>query len=119
MQWIILIGNEELTIDKLYSISYKEKSRKDYVNQDKIVVQYGVEHVFYEYTPKIINDYEPEDIAKIPFANPHFVMMIYTSEDLMKSILCQENFLKDIYIDDDSGSILLISRFIAGFKTKV
>ena len=37
--------------------------------------------------------------------------MTYTSEELMKGILLQDNFLKDIYIDDDQGSIIPIEEF--------
>lgn len=111
-----MIGNEELTIDKLYNISYEGKNEKDYIDSNRIVVDYGVEHIFYEYTPDIINDYESEELEKIPFVNPHFIMMIYTSEKLMKSILFQKDFPKDIYIDDDYGNILPISEFVADYK---
>ena len=116
MQWVILIGNEELTIDKLYNITYERECEKNYVNSNKIVVNYESEHIFYEYTPEIINDYELEELEKIPFINPHFIMMIYTSEKLMKSILIEKDFPKDIYIDDDDGNILPISKFVASYK---
>ena len=82
------------------------------VNETRYCVNYGKDHVFYDDTGNISDDYEEEDLLKIPFKNPRFIMMVYTSKNLMKKILQQDNYLCDIYIDNDYGCILPIKEYI-------
>jgi hypothetical protein len=116
MQWIILIGDTDFNISSVRDIKHFGKNHTIDLTPNRFVVDFGDGHVFYDYVEEIINDYETEDLKKIPFPHPQFVMMIYTSEDLMKNIVCQENFLKGIYVDDDHGSILPIEEFIKRFS---
>ncbi|KGE19583.1 hypothetical protein [Paenibacillus wynnii] len=112
MQWIILIGNEYLNLNQISEIKHDGENKTTSLYTDRFVVDYGDDHVFYENAEDIINDYEEEDLKKIPFSNPRFIMMTYTNEKLMKQILCQENFLRGIYVDDDNGNILPIEEFV-------
>jgi len=112
MQWIILIGDDRLDINKIHQIVHYGENKISEINSNRFVVDYGAEHVFYENVEDLSNDYEVEDLNKIPFQNPHFIMMIYTSEKLMIKILSQDNFLRGIYVDDDYGKILPIEEFI-------
>lgn len=75
-------------------------------------VDYGTDHVFYDCGANLIEEYEKEDLPKIPFNNPNFIMMVYTSEDRVKKVLQQNNFLKGIYVDNDHGLIVPIEEFI-------
>lgn len=112
MQWIILIGNETLDINSIHKIIHFGENKKSDIDSNRFVVDFGDEHVFYDYVEDLIKDYEEEELKKIPFQNLYFIMMTYTSETLMKRILRQKNFLKDIYVDDDHGKILPIEEFI-------
>ncbi|OWR32303.1 hypothetical protein CDO73_01455 [Saccharibacillus sp. O23] len=116
MQWIILIGDETFNIDSVHKIKYFGASTVSSVENNRFVVDYGEEHVFYDFSESIINDYEFEELQKIPFRNPRFIMMIYKSKELMKKILSQDNFIRDIYIDDDHGTILPIEEYILTFQ---
>lgn len=58
-----------------------------------------------------ICDFE-DDIKFIPFINPTIIIMTYTSSECVRNIICQDNFPKDIYIDNDLGSIVSINEFI-------
>jgi len=111
MQWVILIGSDDLDINSIRKIKHFGKNKITVLTPNRFVVDYGGEHVFYEYVEDLINDYEEEELKAIPFDNPHFIMMTYTSEELMKKILCQDDFLKGIYVDDDNGNIVPIEQF--------
>jgi len=111
MQWIILIGNDDLDINSVRKIKHFGENKITDLNQNRFVVDYGNEHVFYEYVEDIIDDYEEEELKAIPFDNPHFIIMTYSSEALMKKILSQDNFLRGIYVDDDNGNIVPIEQF--------
>ncbi|WP_027085178.1 hypothetical protein [Cohnella panacarvi] len=112
MQWIILIGNEGFNLNLIRNLQHYGENKSTCLTENRIVVDYGQDHVFYESAEDIMNDYEEDDIKRIPFPNPHFIMMTFTNENLMKQILSQENFPRGIYIDDDNGNIMPIEDFI-------
>lgn len=112
MQWIILIGNEGFNLNLIRNLQHYGENKTTGLTENRIVVDYGHDHVFYESAEDIMNDYEEDDIKRIPFPNPQFIMMTYTNENLMKQILSQENFPRGIYIDDDNGNIMPIEDFI-------
>lgn len=118
MRWIILIGNDDLTINLIHKIKHFGDNKVIDLSPNRFVVNYGGDHIFYEYVEDLINDYEEDELKKIPFENPHFIMMTYTSEKLMKSIIGQDNFLKGIYVDDDNGNIIPIEKFLLTFQTE-
>lgn len=111
MEWVILIGSDDLDINSVRKIKHFGQNKVTDLSPNRFVVDYGDEHVFYEYVEDLINDYEEDELKAIPFDNPHFIIMTYTSKELMKKILSQDNFLKDIYVDDDNGNILPIKQF--------
>lgn len=112
MQWIILIGNEGFNLKLIRNLQHNRANSSTSLTENRFVVDYGNDHVFYESVEDIINDYEEDDKKRIPFPNPQFIMMTYTNEKLMKQILSQKNFPRDIYIDDDNGNILPIEEFV-------
>jgi hypothetical protein len=69
-------------------------------------------HLFYDFTPEIALDYEPSELASLPFPNPSFVMMVYQTEQTMLGVLSQVNFAKSIYVDDDHGLLLPIAGYL-------
>ena len=111
MQWIILIGDKELALDKIKKIKHYNSVSSYDVDETRYCVDYGIDHVFYDYDESV-EDYEKEELSIIPFHDPHFITMIYTSEERLKCILQQEDFLKNIYIDNDHGIIVSIEKFI-------
>lgn len=82
--------------------------------KNRYCVDFGTDHIFYDYdeTGTILMDYEKEDIDKIPFENPHIITMTYTSEERLKNILQQKDFLKGIYIDNDYGLLVPKEEFV-------
>ncbi len=116
MQWIILIGDENLTLESVKNIDHYGCLRAYDVPDigERYCVDFGNDHIFYDYEKgeDAMRDFEEEDLKKIPFANPHTITMIYQSEERMKMILQQDNYLRGIYVDDDHGQILPIEEFI-------
>lgn len=115
MKWIILIGKENL-FDTLKKMDFYE-STSSYIAQDdvnRLCVNYTYEHIFFDE----INENQPgwndfeDDIKFIPYTNPSIIMMIYHCSDIVKKILCQDNFPQDIYIDNDFGIIVPLKKYI-------
>ena len=115
MQWIILIGDEKLTLERIKSIDHTESVSCHYVENDSYCVDYGMDHIIYRLYEDIINDYEEDELdilKKLPFKIIKFIIMKYTSKERMKKVIQQENFLKNIYVDNDHWLITPIDEFI-------
>lgn len=114
MQYIILIGDKNFTLDSIKAIEhYGSLSRYDVTEiKGRYCVDYGKDHIFYDYDENVIEDYEEADLKEIPFDEPHFIVMVYKSKDRMKKVLQQHNFLKGIFVDNDHGVIVPIDEFI-------
>ncbi len=114
MQYIILIGDENLTLNSIKAIEHYDSINSYDVTEIKgrYCVDYGKDHIFYDYNNNIISDFEEDDLKKIPYLKPHFITMVYRLEERMKKVIQQENFLKDIYVDNDHGLIVPIKEFI-------
>lgn len=108
MKWIILIGDEKFNLEFIKEIDHYGCIYMRDSGIDRVVVDYEKEHIFYDYVEELVNDYDNEELSNIPFLNPKFIMMICTSDELMKKILLQDNYLKGIHVDDDNGLIIPI-----------
>jgi len=114
MQWITLIGDKSLNLNEIKMIEhYGSVDCYDVLDvQCRYCVDYGQAYIFYDDQGASKGDYEETDLMKVPFENPHFVMMIYTSEEIVKELLQQKNYLTEIYIDNGYDLIVPIEEFI-------
>ena len=114
MQYVILIGSEELTLASVKSIEHYGCTHCYDVPEigERYCVDYGEDHIFYDFAESIVNDFDKEDLEKIPFKKPHFITMVYTSEERVKKVIQQNNFLRGIYVDNGYGRLLPIEEFI-------
>lgn len=112
MQSIILIGNEDFSINSIIQIKHTCSINEYAVNTGRYVIEFEDGHIYYDYDDSLIDEYDKDELDKIPFVSPRFIIMTYTSEELMKRIFFQDNFLKGIYIDDDHGNIFPIKEFV-------
>ena len=79
-------GKTELKIGKHYiQVIYNS----DYVTFDE------------DYNLLIRNDYEKEELNSLPFADAKMIMLTYSNIEILKNIICEEAFPKDIIIDCD------------------
>jgi hypothetical protein len=114
VQYIILIGDEKLNLDRIKAIEHDGSINRFDVTElgSRHCVDYGDDHIFYDDEGDSLEGYEEVDLDKLPFDRPHFVVMTYTSEERMKKVLQRSSFPTGIYIDNDYGAILPISEFI-------
>ena len=112
MQWIILVGNENLSLGTIENMKFIGSKKVAQVSKERIVVDYGEDHVFFDYANDIINDYEEDELLLLPFEKPRFIMMTFSSTFILKKILTDNNFPNKLYIDDDQGNILKIEDYI-------
>jgi len=111
MQYIIFIGNENLNINAVKSIEHYHNIATE-ISGNRYYVDYGTDHIFYDDQNVNFDYYEKAEIDKLPFKEPHFVMMLYTSRERMREVIRQDNFLKEVYVDNDYGLIVPIDEFI-------
>ena len=111
MQYIILIGDESLTLDSVKNINHCDSSDTYDVPsaRARYWVSFGEDYVYYDF------DYDVdgyEGLLKVPYKNPKSITMVYNSKERVKQVLKQDNFLKGIYVDDDADNILPIEDYI-------
>ena len=114
MQWIILIGDKNFDLNTIKKIKHNGSINSYDVNgiPNRYCVDFGDNHIFYDFDNQIKTDYDVEELKKIPYTNPNFIIMTYTSEECVRKILGQDSFPDTIYIDNDYGLILPIKEFI-------
>ena len=112
MQYIILIGDEKLTLESIKPICHYGSVNSYDVDEKRYCVKYDTDHIFYDYDNVSESDYDESELDRIPFSIPHFVTMVYKSQERVKSILQQDNFLRGIYVDNDKDLIVPIEEFI-------
>lgn len=113
MQWIILIGDEKFDLNTIKAIKHNDSVSSYDVTELKgrYCVDFGEDHIFYDFDD-ISGDYEENELSRLPYDNPNFIIMIYTSKSRIRSILKQDDFPDNIYFDNDFGLILPIKEFI-------
>ena len=112
MQWLILIGDENFNLNILKSIKHKGYTRFYDVPgiKGRYCVEFEQEHIFYDFDLDVGE--LAENLSKVPYKKPHFIMMIYKSEELVKHILKLKDFPNTIYVDNDYGLVLPLKEFI-------
>lgn len=112
MQWVILIGDEQFDLNTLKLVKYQNCTKCYDVEgiKGRYCVEFDQEYIFYDYDLDI-SDYR-EDFPIIPYQKPHFIMMIYRSKKLVRNILQLKDFPNNIYVDNDYGIVLPITKFI-------
>lgn len=120
MKWIILIGDEKFELDSLRYIEYTGDNKVSDIDSEKFIVDYGKDYVSFEYANDIIEDYEVDELKNLPFKTLHFIMMTYSSKELMEEIISQDNFVKNVYVDEDKvdGTLISINEFVMNIKSK-
>ena len=112
MKWLTLIGDENFDLNVIRSLEHHGCIKHYDVEgiKGRYCVDYGEDHIFYDYDESM-DGYDREDLLKIPYSNPHFITMIYTSKTRAKNVLKQEKF-PNIYVDNDYGIIISLQKFI-------
>lgn len=112
LKWIILIGDENFDLNTIKDVEHDNCTACYDVEKikNRYCVEFDKDYIFYDYITD--TDEFAEVLNQIPFRNPHFVMMTYKDEKRVLHILGQENFPKNIYVDNDYGRIGPVSDFV-------
>lgn len=101
-QWVILIGDNSFSLDSFSDMKFYGKTElkrdKHYI---QVLFQNGYATFDEDYDLLIRNDYEIEEINNLPFTDAKMIMLTYSNIDILKNIVCEEAFPKDIIIDCD------------------
>jgi hypothetical protein len=112
MKWLTLIGDEKLDLEQIKEIKHFGSVRAYDVSDGRYCVEYETEHIMYDYFNDMTEQYNESERKIIPFDNPRFVMVVYKSADKVKEIIQQDNYLRDVFVDNDRGAIVPIMEFI-------
>ncbi len=112
MSWVVLIGDGNFNLDSIQNIKHYDSKSSYKLPFDRYAIQYDVDFIFYDQVRDLKNYYDKKDLDKIPYRNPNFILMSSSSDEVMEKVLKQDNFLKDVYVDNDHGSIVPIDKFI-------
>lgn len=113
MQWIILIGGEDVGLQTIKKI----KHREELCHYDipgipgRYCVEFATDHIFYDLVD-ISSDYEKDELLRLPFHQPRFIMMIFQRVERMKEVIQMENFPENIYVDNDRGLVVPKNEYI-------
>lgn len=115
MLYIFLIGQSDFTVKSIESIEHYGSTRSyyvDYFDEPRFCVEFGNGHIFYDQVNDVVDEYEFDPYQYMPSTFTNFIMMTYTRYSLLKRTLCQDNFVRNIYVDDNFDTIFAIEDFI-------
>ncbi len=113
MQSVIIIGDENLSIDRIEEIEYDgfvEINRVEDMNL--LTLEFSGGRVYLDYNEKIALDYDEEEIECISIKNPKFIVIRYSSNEVLKKLLNKLYIFKGLLVDDDMGNIVDLESFL-------
>ena len=113
MMWVILIGDAEFGIGTIKALTFERKTGiRDYgEKQFDVMYEEGYVSFQFDYDGMIMNDYSPEELNRLPYPTPRFVLMEYSERSLLERIVSSNDFPKDVFIDCD-GVNLGLEQFV-------
>lgn len=114
MKWIILIGDQDFSLDTIRRVKHIDSIDCYDVSgiKNRYCVEFNDGHLFYDEVEGLEKEYTRRELALLPYSNPRLIMMTYTDKDRMRMVLRQQNFVKNVYVDNENGLILPIQKFI-------
>ena len=122
MQWVFIIGDSSVSTDSFSDMEFCGSVRK-IRDKDWLEIGYADKEyaVFEEYTADMKAEFEPlgfeRYLRQIPFAEPKWFMLRYSSIEILKRIIGEKDFPANVMIDCDGtdlglGEIIDESRII-------
>ena len=91
MKWIILITDKNIDLEIIKKTHHSDCIKTyDSVN-GRYVVEYEEGYVFYDFNNKIKDEYEEDELSSIPYKEPHFIMLTYSSIGILYKVISQSN----------------------------
>jgi len=101
--WIILIGDEDFDFNTIKSMAFYDCIRvSEYENkQFDVYFKNGYVSFQNDWNGMIKSDYPPEELALLPYKNPHFILMQYSNPELLNYVITLKDFPGNVLIDCD------------------
>ena len=105
-QWVILIGDKSFSLNSFSDMKFHGKTELK-IGKHYIQALYKNDYVTFDedYDLSIRNGYETEALDSLPFTDAKMIMLTYSNIDILKNIICEEAFPKDIMIDCDGVNL--------------
>lgn len=102
-KWVIFIGDRGFDLDTIRAMSFAGKTEVRDYGQKQLDVLFREGYVSFRFDDDgwIRNDYPPETLQRLPYAEPRFILMRYSTQELLEKIVSSDDFPKDILIDCD------------------
>jgi hypothetical protein len=113
-KWIILIGDESLTLKSIEQLAHHESTDRYYVYDTRYAVMYKDSHIFYDYDEDITDYTHEGEEVELPYKRPRFITMVFGAQERLKKIFKTEKFPSCIYVDDTAldKKIVPLQEFI-------
>lgn len=105
-KWVILIGDKSFSLNSFSDMKFYGKTELK-MGKHYIQALYKSDYVSFDedYDLHIRNGYETEELNSLPFNDAKMIMLTYSNIDILKNIICEEAFPKDIMIDCDGVNL--------------
>ncbi|BBI33834.1 hypothetical protein [Cohnella abietis] len=111
MQSVVLIGNSSFTLDLIKNIPHHGSIANYTVSNARYVVEYPDGHLYFDFSEQLSTHFDINELKKIPYGSPNFILLTFTSKELLRKVLLKGN-LRNIYVDDDHGEIVPVEKFM-------
>lgn len=117
MQWIFIIGDNSLSLNNFSNMVFSD-SILTHQTADEFRIYYeNQEYAIFSSCPAetLKADFEDDEykelMKKLPYANPQWVMLKYSSLDILKKIIGEEEFPDEVFLYCDGIDLGLCEVF--------
>lgn len=107
--WVILIGDAGFEYSRIKAMEFEGRILiNDFgEKQFDVIFDDGYVSFQFDFDEVIKHDYSSEELKNLPYNNPQFILMKYSTQRLLKSIIGSKDFPKNILIDCNSVNLEL------------
>lgn len=99
-KWVILIGDTGVSSESIKTMAFQRKIEIKNYGEKQFDVFFKDGYVSFQFDYDG-SDYPPDEIKKLPYTAPQFVIMRYSSQRVLERVIGAEDFPKNVLIDCD------------------
>lgn len=111
-KWVILIGDKSFSLDCFADMKFYGKTElKRAEHYIQVLYKNGYATFDEDYDLTIKKDYEVEELNTLPYTDAKMIMLTYSDIDILKNIIREKAFPRDVFIDCDGENLGLDTVF--------
>ena len=111
-KWVILIGDQSFSLDSFADMKFYGKTElKRTEHYIQVLYKNGYATFDEDYDLTIKKDYEVEELNTLPYTDAKMIMLTYSDIDILKNIIREKAFPRDVFIDCDGANLGLDTVF--------